>query len=1048
MASFGAINAAAASFRPEATNALININLELNLFTKRLVEPPREYNGVGHNLTPSRRHEAQEGTRHALARTLGILFKDRDILPQTPELIKAYGSRASEIAQNSVANPRGNSSHGAFEGMVGADATTLWAAATSGRSAIQCHLLACLLARIWEPAEATSIWVEIVTKRKAELKSRLIEEGELDQDVLLAIVQDIPRSELRDWDASARAWIRVADAVMIKQQKQLRIIIDNLSIPVNLKPDTYDSVITAWSSAMTQMEKLLNGVPLQVVNGEILLGLLSWHLYPDMKHISRDEKQIEQHDPLLHGRGILTLGLEPSPRIAKDCQSVYWALPLSHLRYYGRLPVTKTTSLRTSDRDRITIDEMLWAMVSAYILSWDDGSIPTPQVLQFISDMAVALNTEYDFDRADRKTHRGKRPEHQNRAGKSWLIMISKIIKQYQDHVNEERVRKIGAMGQRFCKIFGAPFQGIFNTSTYLKVARNLEDKIWHLRETVASVQSTQNDPWGYEFIITYKLSLASYVDIAIQQSGSFRERFEYATAFPEARTPIDPKASCDTKRRHRRWLSFGPHDILDIAEWEAAKSRMNEVNKSGEEVRYFHKSTPIFERHHKRDTTRNNNTKRSMIIINDPIREAKARAKQGLDKDFVSMVAPTGHDKIIFDLVVGDMESIALLQRRRPVIIIDPMSSHAPPKQMVVNQSQHLPVQRVIKLFHQDSVNLSYCSKELDMGAYHNITLLAMTFVKDLYDSMEGATVDVRAVQFDFTESLWVNTLFRRLTHLKPNVIQMNRRLESLSVSDADSAICFACIAMMETGSYNINPDELQNVFAIGAADSLYVASALLQDPASKTLAPVKRFTGNIGRAGMAFMVPPKDPEIKSYNDINEWHQYEHKEFDGKLEDCFKGTSLHISFSEASQALNVDFSGGRDIDAYFLETLISVHIREVWIAELDILGAFRSPQNRLVRDLLDGHACEDHESSIEGFKLISIDNFAEMIVPPKQAGIVRATGNWQARLAAASICLAKGYKVILKPKGICWGCLSRHSVAGLTVGSVPSCNNDVVVII
>ncbi|OTA76888.1 hypothetical protein M434DRAFT_87890, partial [Hypoxylon sp. CO27-5] len=333
MASIGHFNAAGASLRAEATNALVNINLELNLFTQR-VEPPQEYLGVGQHLAPTRLHEAQEGARHTIARKLGLLFKNNRMLPSTPELIKAYGLRASEIARSSAANPRGNVSHGAFAGMIGADATTLWAAATSGRPALQCHLLACLLARIWEPTEATSIWVEIVSRRKNELKLKLDEEGELDQDVLRAVFEEILRSDLRDWDASVRAWMRVADSAMAKQQTQAHLIIDNLSIPVNSKPDTYESVMSAWSSAMTQMEKLLNGVPLQVHSGDILLALLSWHLYPDMKYLSKEDQYIEQQDPLVQGRGILTFGLEPSPRVERDCESVYWALPLSHLRYY------------------------------------------------------------------------------------------------------------------------------------------------------------------------------------------------------------------------------------------------------------------------------------------------------------------------------------------------------------------------------------------------------------------------------------------------------------------------------------------------------------------------------------------------------------------------------------------------------------------------------------------------------------------------------------------------------------------------------------------
>lgn len=216
MSSLGNVIASLNTLRAENTNALVHMNFELNIFNKKIVEPPPEYAGVGQHLAPQRLHEARDGVRHTIARKLGILFRDRAILPHTPILIKAYGSRASEIARSSTANPRGTDAHGPFSGMIGADATTLWAAATSGWPAIQCHLLACMLARIWDPAEATSIWVEIVTRRKSELESRLEEEGELDQDMLLTLTEEISRSDLRDWDASARAWLQVGDLAMAK----------------------------------------------------------------------------------------------------------------------------------------------------------------------------------------------------------------------------------------------------------------------------------------------------------------------------------------------------------------------------------------------------------------------------------------------------------------------------------------------------------------------------------------------------------------------------------------------------------------------------------------------------------------------------------------------------------------------------------------------------------------------------------------------------------------------------------------------------------------
>ncbi|KAI0384433.1 hypothetical protein F5Y04DRAFT_229443 [Hypomontagnella monticulosa] len=1049
MASIGQFNTAGTSVRAEATNSLVNVNLDISLYTQRLVEPPAEYAAVGQHLAPSRLHEAQEGTRHTIARKLGILFKEHNMLPSTPELIKAYGLRASEISRSSTANPRGDVSHGAFAGMIGADATTLWAAATSGRPALQCHLLACLLARIWEPAEATSIWAEIVSRRKEELKQKLADEGELGEEVLHAVTQEVLRSDLRDWDASVRAWMRVADSVMAKQQTQARLIIDNLSLPVNVKPDTYGSVMSAWSAAMTQMEKLLCGVPLQVHAGDILLALVSWHLYPDMKCLSTENKDIHQHDPLVEGRGFLTLGLEPSPRVAKDFKSVYWALPLSHLRFYGRLPVTRTRSVRTSDQDRITVDEMLWAMIASFIADWDDGSVPTSSILEFVGDTAMRLHDLWITTRQTESTEADSSGVP-NGGCDSWLMMISRVCLRYKDRLGEERVRKLKAMGQRFGKLPSTPFQNVFNVPTYLEVARNLEDKISLFRDVAASRLREAGSTSGYDFLVAYK---QSYIYDSKNKGSTTFHIYEYATACPEHGPPGD---TSNHNPQHRRWFSIELGSLNAIERDKVAEHHLEKLKEMGEVADSIDESSPLFYRTMEDNTAYQQSTSHNgnVVYIHESRQHKRGptrRAMRNLVDEYVRMKPGRQHEPTaIFQVIYGRLDDVALLRRSAPGPVIhqespkDQSSAKGSGKSIKVS-GWELSAQKAIHYFQPDKVDLSRRSNVLYFGAMQNCAFLGMEFIESLYSSLKGATVDVRVVQFDFKDALWLKSAIQMNRAATPTVTQEDYTTPKLTIDLVDTATCFACIAMMETGSYNLIPDELRNVFAVGAADSLYIASALIRDPTSKPTPLIGRFIGNIGRAGMAFMVPPKEPEIKSYTQIDEWYQYDHKEFDGKMEDCFKGTSLHLSFSEASQAVNIEFSGERDVEAYFLETLISVHDRETWIAELDILGALTDPHDRLVRNFLKTQPCSCGPASTPAIKIISIDNFAEMIVPPRQAGIIRADGNWQARLAAASICLAKGYKVILKPQKTCWGCLSKVSLSNVTVASIIDANKVVI---
>ncbi|KAL4777795.1 hypothetical protein BDW60DRAFT_202674 [Aspergillus nidulans var. acristatus] len=177
--SIGSFKAAVVSGIGEATAALVNFNLDFSLF-----EAPKEFSPVGDALSSIRRGSAESGVVHTTPRKLGTLFDP--LLPDTPQLIKAYGSRASEIEIKSKIENR-NTNYGVSESQV--------------------HLLACILARIWESGEATAIWDEIVSTQKQVILAKCNESGSVDMVSWVVAKQQIIRKELRDWDASARAWL-------------------------------------------------------------------------------------------------------------------------------------------------------------------------------------------------------------------------------------------------------------------------------------------------------------------------------------------------------------------------------------------------------------------------------------------------------------------------------------------------------------------------------------------------------------------------------------------------------------------------------------------------------------------------------------------------------------------------------------------------------------------------------------------------------------------------------------------------------------------------
>ena len=236
------LQASLAAVTNEVTVAAANINFD---FTLIKCPAPKEYEALGNNLSRIRKDNAETGKIHVTARRLGALFDG--ILPSTPQLVKAYGTRVSEISEailsQSEAQKNWNSIFAAHSGVDGA---SIWAAATSSTTAIHVQLLACMLARMWKGPEATSVWVELIKERKKSIAGQFESGDALPFSALTAAVQiDIPRSQLADWDASARAWLSSAEKIQDKQQKQLMNILDKVNLTVSQDNEVFSSVISA-----------------------------------------------------------------------------------------------------------------------------------------------------------------------------------------------------------------------------------------------------------------------------------------------------------------------------------------------------------------------------------------------------------------------------------------------------------------------------------------------------------------------------------------------------------------------------------------------------------------------------------------------------------------------------------------------------------------------------------------------------------------------------------------------------------------------------------
>ena len=332
-------------------------------------------------LSKQRKADAESGSTHITARRLGALFEG--LCPPTPNLLKAYGTRVSETAQHAKTAQKPET--GIFSAQSGVDGTTIWAAATSSVTALKLQLLACLLARVWPAAEATSVWAEMVKERREEIKAQFEAEETLPYSTMAAAAQaNISRPQLAEWDASVRAWLRTADRINDKNQAQLMGLISKLNIAIDLNMAVYTSVMAVWTSALHSLEQIISGMPQATdttSSGPTLLALSSWHLYPNLLVINQPSASHRFNDPLVAPGGVLTVGL-PSPGDTEP-QGIFWSLSLAHLNYYGG-PVTTEAQLNLTSA-KMTFAQFCQAATGCFLGYWRVPRSRYPVIVEFLT---------------------------------------------------------------------------------------------------------------------------------------------------------------------------------------------------------------------------------------------------------------------------------------------------------------------------------------------------------------------------------------------------------------------------------------------------------------------------------------------------------------------------------------------------------------------------------------------------------------------------------------------------------------------------------------
>jgi hypothetical protein len=348
-------------------------------------------------------------------------------------------------------------------------------------------------------------------------------------------------------------------------------------------------------------------------------------------------------------------------------------------------------------------------------------------------------------------------------------------------------------------------------------------------------------------------------------------------------------------------------------------------------------------------------------------------------------------------------------------------------------------------------------------MVPQHIKSLRGLLLATQIYNKLEGATIPLSILSKPLDSGLWIPPEVGSISNFdvenRKSLQRVPRHDSDLSTSDelnSDTSSTseawesgaedekgltreqtWSCIAMFEAGM-EVDPEGLQHVIAMAWENSIFVTNLLLSDPSDTNSAhSIKRIIGNVGRAGLTMMVAPDKPKIRAPS--NCFSLVNHQEYDGRREDNFEKTSLHLSFTHWNVPLvsaTTSERGAIDQDVFSLESVVSVHDQGLWVADLDVLK------------LLDGNSCtgrsyeifnktcdcQGKDTTIREAQYASVDTWNELLDLPESVAVFRARGNWVARLAAVSILRQKANSltIVLGESQVCWECFEDMFCSGI----------------
>ena len=816
---------------------------------------------------------------------------------------------------------------------------------------------------------------------------------------------------------------------MALQQTQLMLIVDNIGLPAPSKATVYDEVMDIWIKAMIMADRLIGGMAQSVQNADDLLGLCAWHIYPDIHAIGTKATTIEQKDSLVNNGGLLTIGL----RNAGDAgpTGVSWSMPLAHLRFYGK-PVVSLASIGSTS-SRVPFDRGMNVVLGALTSEWPSSHVDLAKLARFLVLFADALRAGVRSILEDEKPmpeslHQElsnlrrlteKHPTFSNFESTAYWPSLLSLQAQTYLHSNEIEQREIArffALGRRrYGNTLGntqehpSPHFGLSHTGLYIQLTTP-DRRVSKLRE-MARMFDDQQALNGAIIRVTHPKDSMGY------------QMTEFATLFPQNVEGTSSKA-------HRRWIIFPDPDDRDLGQSSGpfTEPQLNAVKRSIAIMRYHREPCGLLASNSLAITS-----SKDLHGWQESIHDASIPSPcYQLEFTWLNQSAPVptsylmeqtvwadhilpakqkaqgwriGHSEHAYDIkkyyyLYGDSSRAAVFQSAHELVSRRP--DYALPADYIIRAIENGDldslrfVNHFVPRFHPHLV-------DLNISAYFQ-SLISSAYADKIFTNLPQAEINLNVFAKTLCESKWAKAL--------------------LTENDQEfgTAVSLACVSLFDTGYIDLQVEDLKDVLAISSANSIYASALLFCDPGHRPPGHhLRHVIGNVGKPGLALLLSSRDTILRE-PDLETWQLVNHARFDGCFDDNFSSTTLHLSLTGYEQRLNTSRYGCRDKEAFYLETVVSAYDKGTWAADLDLLHLVHGPFLRI--DASCGHDSHTGSDSSIFPGLTSIDNWHEYLDRPPNTAVIRASGNWVARLAFAAIPLPNKEALVVASETICWRCL------------------------